>query len=299
MVALALGMPDTGGTTCAKEDGLITARDASEYVLATIPGNPEHCSAYGGCHFRDRCPEANSLVAIGSLFRKHESKGDIMSSSMDDLKARLNAKMNADAAPAAAAPDAAPAVQADPAATLPPDAPPRESTAAEVEAANAPANPAVAKPKRGRPPKAAQAQAAPPAPSEDATPAAPSPPATASLAVLPGAHGTPQAAEPAAPRKGPRVLYINTRPVRGKDIEATYTPAWDIWMSDLLLQLHTELKVLDYRLVEYGKGKGALTAFIKARLETAPEVCIVRTSHPEAHDFLAVAIPMAQDVIGW
>ncbi len=281
------------------QDGVLTlpatapgAACTPEHVLALVPGNGEHCGAYGGCHFRNVCPEANSIVALGSLFRKHETKGDdIMSSSMDDLKARLNAKMGA--APAAtpalpAPPDAVFAAPGEPGqppviatGIVPPDAPPRTSSPEEVAAANAPAVPAAAKRKPGRPPKV-QAVAAP---------------THTDLMVPPETVAEVPAPEPEV-RLAPRVLYINTRPYRGRDIESTYIPSWEIWMANLLTQLHTELKTLDYRLVEYGKGRGALNAFIKAKLSTAPAVCVINTAHPEAQDFLAIAIPLADHVVG-
>lgn len=241
---------------------------AKDVLVAGMQGNPDACNAYGGCYFKDICPEANSFVSIGRLF---QTTGGNMTTSMDELKARLAARMGAPAAdPAPASPPTAEA-KSD---IVPPDSPPRvdgvgdapQITAAEPE-----------KPKRGRPKKAEPATAAPQAPT-----AAPAAPITVKANLTP------------ASRPG-RVIYINCTPITGPD--AAQATAWTSWMRNVLDELHSKLKVLDYRLVEYGKGRGALTAYIKDQLNTLPDVCVVDTSHPEAGDFLALAMDRAETIV--
>jgi hypothetical protein len=252
---------------------------AQEPDPMTVVGDEtgEYCRAYGGCEFKARCPEANKPQTLVQLFGKRPAGalGGLDMGAMEDLKARLASRMGAAtepqpaaqaappvasvaAAPAAVAP-AQPADVTQPVQITPPDAPTRTNEPGDVEAAQAPK-------RRGRPPG-----------TKNAAPAPVVAPVVASAA------------------RGGRVLYVGVKPLRGPHAGADQL-AWAAWMSGLLAELHGKLNVLDYRLVEFGKGRGALSAAIREALPTAPDVCFVDPTHPEASDFLAVALPQADEV---
>lgn len=216
-----------------------------------IPGDStgRACKAYGGCHFRNVCPEANpngGLITIQSLFGKEPPM-----SNESDILARKLAERMGKTAPTEAAPTAPPA----------PTPPP---TAAQVVAASEAKRASLTAPDAPVPKRAAAK--APKAP--------------------------PRAAA------GPcRALYIDCRPVTGPDAEAAVPLAFETWMAALLKEAHTNLKVLHYKLVEYGKGPGALAALMEGRFDTLPEVVVVDSRHPEASLFLSIAVPRAGAVV--
>lgn len=204
----------------------------------------------------------------------------------DAYTAGIAAATSVSTAPTAASAVASFVPSATVAAVLPPDAPPRTSTPEEVAAANAP--------KRGRKPKEAAAPAAP------ATAAAPAAAQTATpVAVATAATSTVATAAPAAPAAVVGVcplkeLYIDCMctkgstsvPVLGEDILHTIA-------ADAAKAANSP----DWRLVEFGKGKGAMAVILRERLATMPEILVVSSSTPGSDVLIEVLSPHAKRVV--
>lgn len=204
----------------------------------------------------------------------------------------------------------------------PPDAPPPEVSPADLAQPPAGPNPTseaappepgeTAPKKRGRKPKAAPTTA-PEAPASPATPPAEAPQASTTPAVetQPSASAsapqevtvTIQRTEVAAedpdrfaaslaPAAGPPAsrIYINCRPLVGGDVTAVDPLAFHQWMGKVHARLVEELKLPHYKLAKFGAGPGALAVVMRALFDQLPAVLYVSTSHPEAQDFLDIAL---------
>jgi hypothetical protein len=186
----------------------------------------------------------------------------------------------------------------------PPDAPPPEVTPADLAPAPAePTAPAEApKAKRGRPKKTAAE-----APASPATPAAVAPATT----TAPAAETQPSApasaptermdlAEQANPAPTPPTaigaggpasrIYINCRPLVGPDVASVDPLAFHKWMGLVHAEVTKQVQVPHYKLIKFGAGPGALAVVMKALLPQLPAALYVPTSHPEAQDFLDIAL---------
>jgi len=204
----------------------------------------------------------------------------------------------------------------------PPDAPPPEVTPADLAPAPAPSNPTAdpqpaeegekPKPRRGRPKKtAAEASASPATPPTEApqastTPAVetqPSGPASASQPT-PAPTSAPQevtagealaaaralltpAPMPGAPASR---IYINCRPLVGPDVASVDPLAFHKWMGLVHAEVTKQVQVPHYKLIKFGAGPGALAVVMKALFPQLPAALYVPTSHPEAQDFLDIAL---------
>jgi hypothetical protein len=306
-----------------------------DYLIQLVEGDKTgaRCHMFNGCDHKGRCPEASSLTVLtrgadafkmepefDALFRNAPQMEEMkMENTTDDLAARLAAKMAAKkaAAPAAPAPTkevVAPKEEvmtggptaAPTAAVLPPDAPSRETTEADVAPAAAPADTAP-KARKGRAKRAAEQtpttatpaveNAAQEAPQAD--PATPPPAPAAPVAEITG--GVPietvTATETPATSTLPCArLYINCRPLSGPDASADPF-AYDRWIVKVLETIRTECSVPHYKLLKFGAGNGALAAVLGRLFCELPPVVCVDTMRPEAQEFLDIAIPRALVVV--
>lgn len=107
-------------------------------------------------------------------------------------------------------------------------------------------------------------------------------------------------AQQAAGGKKPLILLVDCLPLKGFD-DVTYA-------SDLIAQAHDHIKrgdgtpegaVLDYRLIDYGKGAGFLSACIAGLLEDLPAntVLVLETNTPEGQLALQPCMAAATSVI--
>jgi hypothetical protein len=249
----------------------------ADWLVRNVEGEPSRCRQYGGCQFCNRCPEAitgskgTDNLEMAKVFA---NIGGNMSTSttVEDLTKRLQERMKAAPTPPPTTLQAPTPVTG----VVPPDAPSRVNDQGDPPEAALEA-PAPAPKKRGRPAKA------PEAPGAATTPPDPVP------------HNGGQHTQPQSQFQPGGAIFVNCRPVTG--MGEVDNMAWERWIAAQLEALHTDLKVLDYRLVDFGKGAGARDAWLRKYLHTAPPVCVVQTSHPEAGPFLAIALPKAQLVV--
>jgi hypothetical protein len=189
-------------------------------------------------------------------------------------------------APGAAAPNTAAAVVASfsPSATvtdvLPPDAPSRTSTPEEVAAAGA-------SKRKPRTPKAETAAA----PAAAAAAPAAAPAATPASAVATQAVAAPAAAAGVCPLKE---LYIDCWPTKGVSVMPSIGE--DI-LQELAADAAKAANSPDWRLVEYGKGKGAMAVILRERLALVPEILVVSSSTPGSDVLIEVLSPHAKRVV--
>jgi len=193
------------------------------------------------------------------------------------------------AAPAATAPTAASVVgsfvpsatvasaaTSNVAAVLPPDAPPRTSTPEEVAAENAPS-------KRKRATKAemearaAAAAAAGGAAGATSAPAAPAP--------------TPVAVPGVCPLE---TLFVDCYPVKNGGAMPAMAEGL---LAELAVAAAQAAGAPDWRLVEFGKGKGAMAVVLRERLAQVPRELVVSTSTPGSDVLIEVLSPHARRVV--
>lgn len=180
---------------------------------------------------------------------------------------------------------------------VPPDAPPRET---ELTAPSTEAPPVEAPKKRGRKSladKAAEAAAAASVPIVQSQS-----PSSGIVEVKSGQQGVPTISSVAVvPSVGVskacplEELYIDCFPVKG---HAGGDPglAEDI-IAGLSLGAAEAAGVPDWRLIEFGKGKGAVAAILRERLNTVPRVLVVSSSTPGSDVLLEVLTPHARRVV--
>jgi hypothetical protein len=292
MVALAASLPEGFDTL---PNDAVRQETITNWLLQNVDGEPGRCHKYRGCQFKGMCPEAITgtkgadnleMAKVFAAIKGDESMSDIKES---DLAARLRARMGAAQPVAPAAPPAPEPTQTATSLAMgvvAPDAPTRTTEVGQEPS----------------PDRHAEEEATAAAPVKKTRAKRTSSPATAPEAAT--APNTPPPTEeaPGAPAEEPRVgfkpagaIFVNCRPY------GAFRPydglAWEKWVAEQLEGLHAELKVLDYKLVEFGKGPGALSAWLRKNLSSAPEVCIVNSMHPEAQQFLAIALPHAQLVV--
>jgi hypothetical protein len=183
-------------------------------------------------------------------------------------------------APGVAAPNTAAAVVASfsPSATvadvLPPDAPSRTSTPEEVAAAGA----------SKRKPRTPKAEAVAPA-------AATAPAAAPAATPAPAVATAPAAAAGVCPLKE---LYVDSWPVKG--VAGAIGLGEDI-LQGLSADAAKAANMPDWRLVEFGKGKGAMAVLLRERLASMPEILVVSSSTPGSDVLIEVLSPHAKRVV--
>lgn len=292
------------------------------------------CSAYGGCPFRDRC----GLVpnTLSSAFRKTLT-GETAKMDTTAPATGLLAKIQALRARTTGATEAAPApaptpvaAEAVPVTVVPPDAPPRTQPAAEAApvtvtgqddvrdveitttaAENGVVTHAVTETKkRGRPPGAKNAPAAP---------AAPAPGEVADLLArandeiqdlrernetlrreLSAAKDKAQAVAASAPQitiGHELTLYVDCFPVKGPDREQAQLFA--DWISPIAAAVAESNGVADYRLLSYHAPKVALAAGIKTVRDAGqlPGVLVINSTDSGADIALEALTPFARRIV--
>jgi hypothetical protein len=141
--------------------------------------------------------------------------------------------------------------------------------------------------------------------------AAPSIPATAEeQGVAPTQDETqPQDTRPATPRvvavKAPTAravprqgltIYLDCIPTkRGKG--APDTTSFEDWLAPISEFVAEQNDVIDYRLIEYGKGKALLAAEIRKRIVDVPPVLVISSMSPGAHEVIETLVPYADVVV--
>jgi len=301
MVSLAASLPE-GFETLPNET--VRQEAITNWLLQNVDGEPGRCHKYRGCQFKPMCPEAITgtkgadNLEMAKVFAAIKGDDTMSNVQEDALAARLRERMGvktvaATPTPTAAppAPPVAPAAPELPTAevtgVLPPDAPSRvsEPGQAEVPERHEEAQAAPAKKTRAK-------RTSSPATAPEAAPATNTPPEATG-----DSSGQPEGFDVPAVGFGPAgAIFINCRPIIGMSPPVDCL-AWERWVAEQLEGLHAELKVLDYKLVEFGKGPGALAAWLRKNLSSAPPVCVVNSMHPEAQQFLAIALPKAQLVV--
>ena len=180
----------------------------------------------------------------------------------------------------AATSDVANAATSDVAAVLPPDAAPRTSTPEEVAAAGA------SKRKRATKAEMEARAAAATGTVVAATPAAA--PAAVSAAVTTTA---PAAALSVCQLE---TLYIDSYPVKNGGTMPTLAEAL---LSELAAAAAQAAGAPDWRLVEFGKGKGAMAVVLRERLAQVPRELVVSTSTPGSDVLIEVLSPHAKRIV--
>jgi hypothetical protein len=184
-----------------------------------------------------------------------------------------------------------PAVTASP--IIPPDASPRTSTPAEIEAMNALPPPKEKKPraKKEKPAILASAEADTTAPVP--APTSPTPSLGEKLATK--AEATAPARLVKAARKCPAkapTIYVDVLPLKG-----TVRPILlEEWLAPIVETLSESMGLPDYDMDFANKAKGALHSAICECLDTLPEHIFVKSSYRGANVFLEAVIPHAAQI---
>lgn len=231
-----------------------------------LPPNWEHCGAYGGCYYRNRCGSKEASF-IAALFGSKETTEEASEMNLlDKLKAK---QRQLDMQPIV---DSQPQPVATP--VLAPDAPPRQQLdTVEDKQLTGELPPEGAEPpkttgkKRGRPGKATAQAAATDA--EPETPTQTFSPATSVAAAV--AAGEIPVAETAT-----KTVYVDCRPCRGR--HATQVVDALEWLAPFKTKAEKTLNNgLDYRLMEFGKGKGVIASTVRQAIGEMPEAVYVST----------------------
>lgn len=284
-----------------------------EALAASAPAGPQdvpasttdHCSAYGGCYFRSNCFGSvySDSRPFNALFTKE--KDTVMTTTPSAPRMSLAdrvaaAKLAAEGATPGATlivhkgvvTEAAPTAAAAGHNVLPPDAGPRTSTAAEVEAANAPK-------KRGRPPGSSKSTE-PSSASQGAGQPVAEPTmeaAMAAAAATPMLPRPPQMSASSARQitgaSRDLTLYVDCVPVKGN---SNFTVGEDI-IASLAEAAAKAANVPDWRLIEYGKGKGAMAAILRERITSMPDTVVITSSTPGSDVLLEVLSPHARVIV--
>lgn len=275
-----------------------------------VPGNASACDAYGGCHFgcgrrgigfcRDMV-DADLAKRIRTAQEEKEMETKAMSI-RERLAARKAAQSGAtapeekkseeqkppastdkphvaDLGAAPAEPGASPTPGSSGAVGIvPEDAPPREQSAEDAAAAAPPARTQKrAAQKRAGKTVGAAAQAAAPTPEKMVE--AEKKTESAAGEVREKLAATPQGKVPAiAPPSGAKFLFVDCLPVDSalfaQNFGASLTPI-ERWLDPIKRAVAEEFGEVDYQLIEFGKGKGALAAAIAATIDSMPAIAYV------------------------
>jgi hypothetical protein len=304
----ANGVPTAGGRTSLKDR--VAARKAaasgsapvapsvppaSAPALASVPSTaPAPAALCGDVHAMFPAYPCNLVPHEGD----HESKGPTGGAiwwrdaetfgigQSKNWKALAAATPVAVAAPLTAASVLAAFSPSSIAQVLPPDAAPRTSTPEEVAAANAPA-------RRKRATKAEMEARA----STGAVVGAPGVP-TEQPAVGTTAPASVAAATAVAPVVAVacplEILYIDSFPVKNGGAMPTMAEGL---LAELAVAAAQAAGVPDWRLVEFGKGKGAMAIVLRERLAQVPRELVVSTSTPGSDVIIEVLSPHAKRIV--
>lgn len=238
----------TANQECWERDlGVMREMEKAGYADSAqeLPPNINHCPAYGGCQYKDRC----GVDVQKSLFTKPETsskKGSIMGF-LDKVKATTGGN-NGQTAPASFSP--------------PPPQPPPPA----VEARSTP-SPAVQEPTI-IPPDGAPRET-PPEISEEIR----------SKAEESAEKKTKKKTTRKAKHKRTCTLYINCHPMKGEhQKDAVFV---EDWIRDIHTKLNEHVKergLVDYRLLPFQEEKIALSHGVQAKIEQEglPEVLVVQ-----------------------
>lgn len=102
---------------------------------------------------------------------------------------------------------------------------------------------------------------------------------------------------PALPFKAAKklVLYVDCVPTKG--IHKNDNCLLEDFLAPIAERVAEELKVVDYRLKEYGEGKARIAAKVKEKLDSLPEVLVMTSQAPGFPEVYSILAPHATDIV--